>query len=193
MTSMDERVEATSATTFEARAKRIDDSQRAVAKLEAPAREAAEELQAALEDHHGAVLRSLVLRLRADDRGRELLYEVVGDPEVYAAFVKAGLVRPTLAMRAVQVLDGLRPYITSHGGDVELLRIEDGVAFVRLLGACQSCGSSTETIRDTVAEALLEHLPEIESVQEEAAPPHAPPTFIPVSALTVGRKGGGPG
>ena len=92
-------------------------------------------------------------------------------------------------MRAVQVLDGVRPYLTSHGGDVELVRIDQGVAYVRLLGACQSCGSATETLRDSVAEALLENLPEITGV-EEVAPDSAPTSaFIPLSSVSFGRKG----
>jgi Fe-S cluster biogenesis protein NfuA len=173
--------------TFETRAARIDATTRAVARLEPEARVTAEDAVAAIEEHHAAVLRALVARLRADDRGRELLYEAVDDAEVYAALVKAGIVRPTLAMRAVQVLDGVRPYLTSHGGDVELVRIDQGVAYVRLLGACQSCGSSTETLRDSVAEALLEHLPELSSV-EEVAPDSAPTSaFIPLSSVSFGR------
>ena len=174
--------------TFETRAKRIDTAQRASARLEADARDAAEELAAALEAHQGAVLKAIVTKLRGDDRGRELLYELVDEPEVFAALVKAGIVRPSLAMRAIQVLDGVRPYLTSHNGDVELVKIDGGVAYVRLLGACQSCGSATQTLRDSVAEALLENLPEITSV-EEVAPDTAPTTtFIPVSALSFGRK-----
>lgn len=177
------------APTFEGRAARIDAAQRAVARLDAEPRTAADELVAAVEAHHAAVLLSLVSRLRADDRGRELLYEAVDDPEVYAALVKAGIVKPSLAMRAVQVLDGVRPYLTSHGGDVELVRIDQGVAYVRLLGACQSCGSATETLRDSVAEALLENLPEITGV-EEVAPDSAPTSaFIPLSSVSFGRKG----
>jgi Fe-S cluster biogenesis protein NfuA len=179
----------TPAPTFEARAARIDAAQRAVARLEAEPQAAAEELVAAVEAHHAAVLLLLVGRLRADDRGRELLYEVVEDPEVYAALVKAGIVKPSLAMRAVQVLDGVRPYLTSHGGDVELVRIEHGIAYVRLLGACQSCGSATQTLRDSVAEALLENLPELTGV-EEVAPDSAPTSvFIPLSSVSFGRKG----
>ena len=179
----------TPAPTFESRAARIDVAQRAVGRLDAEPRAAAEELQDAVEAHHAAVLLSLVSRLRADDRGRELLYEAVDDPEVFAALVKAGIVKPSLAMRAVQVLDGVRPYLTSHGGDVELVRIDQGVAYVRLLGACQSCGSATQTLRDSVAEALLENLPEITGV-EEVAPDSAPTSaFIPLSSVTFGRKG----
>lgn len=177
-------VEAAPAT-FEDRARRIDAARRAVGRLaDEPAHDAAAELAAALDAHQAAVLTTIVRRLRDDERGRELLYELVDDAEVHAALVKAGIVRPSLAMRALQVLDGLRPYLTSHGGDVELVRIEAGVAEVRLLGACQGCGSSTATLRDLVAGTLLEHLPELTEVREAAAEAAGPvEAFIPVTAL----------
>lgn len=177
--------------TFEARAARLDAVLRKVSKLDPDARAIADELTGALDDHRAAVLRTIVTRLRADDRGRELLYELVDDPEVHASLVKAGIVRPSLAMRALQVLDGLRPYITSHGGDVELVKIEHGIAYVRLLGACQGCGSSTATLRDMVANGLLEHLPELNEVREAPAEPSGEPVtaFIPVSAISVKRSG----
>jgi Fe-S cluster biogenesis protein NfuA len=160
-----------------------------VDRLDDDARVAVHEWQSAIEAHHAAVLRAFITRLRADDRGRELLYELVDDPEVYAALVKAGLVKPSLAMRALQVLDGVRPYLTAHNGDVELVRIDEGVAYVRLLGACQSCGSATETLRDSVAQALLEHLPEITEVRDVPAEAASNVTFIPASAIGVGRPG----
>jgi Fe-S cluster biogenesis protein NfuA len=176
------------ASTFQERATQLDHARRVVERLGDDERAAALALADALDAHQHTVLRTIVTALRADDRGRELLYELVDDPEVYAALVKAGIVRPSLAMRAVQVLDGVRPYLTSHNGDVELVKIDDGVAYVRLLGACQSCGSSTTTLRDSVAEALLEHLPELTEVRE-VAPDSAPTTtFIPVSALSFGRR-----
>lgn len=177
---------------FAARAARIASAGRAVDALAPEDRDAARRLVAAVESHHAAVLRAVVTRLRADDHGSELLFGIVEDPEVYASLVKAGIVRPTLAMRAVQVLDGIRPHLQSHNGDVELVRIEEGVAYVRLLGACQGCGSSTETLRDSVAEALLAHLPELHTVEE--LPSDSAPTtaFIPVSSVGL-RRPDGPG
>ncbi len=173
---------------FVDRARRIDSATNAIERIaDADEREAARELASAVEGLHESVLRTIVGRLRDDERGRELLYELVDDPEVYAAFVKAEIVKPSPAMRAIQVLDGVRPYLTSHNGDVELVSIEDGVAYVRLIGACVGCGSSTETLRDSVARALLDHLPEIEEVRE-APPADAPaPTLIPVSSIGIGR------
>jgi Fe-S cluster biogenesis protein NfuA len=190
--STERRSPARAPESFEQRAARLSAAEQAVAALDSEARQAATELVDAVEAHHAAVLRRVVGRLRQDERGAELLYEVVEDPEVYASLVKAGIVRPSLAMQAIQVLDGIRPYLQSHNGDVELVRIEGGTAYVRLLGSCQGCGSSSTTLRDSVAEALLAHLPEISDVEE--VPPEVAPsdTFVPVSALSV-RRSGGPG
>ncbi len=176
---------------FEERARRIDAATNDVERIgDDRDRAAALELAAAVAGLHESVLRTIVGRLRSDERGRELLYDLVDDPEVHAAFAKAGIVKPSLAMRAVQVLDGVRPYLTSHNGDVELVSIDGDVAQVRLLGACQGCGSSTETLRDAVAGALLEHLPELREVRE-APPADAPSeTIIPVTSIGFGRPAG---
>lgn len=151
---------------FDARARRLDAAHARVAELVGEPRAAIDELCAALDEHSASVLSKIVARLRADERGRELLYELAEDPEVYAAFVKAGIVRPSVAMRALQVLEGVRPYVASHGGDIELVAIEDGVAHVRLSGACQGCGAAGHTLRSVVSDALLAHVPELVEVRD---------------------------
>ena len=47
--------------------------------------------------------------------------------------------------RVRRALDDVRPYLGSHGGDVELLGVADGVARVRLGGTCDGCPSSSVT------------------------------------------------
>ena len=169
---------------------RIVVAQRAVASLDDTARVAAEELLAAVEEHHTAVLKVLVNSAAGGRPGRQILFAAVDDdPEVYAALVKAGITRPSLAMERGRWLDGGRPDLAGHGAYVELIRIEAGVAYVRLLGARRSMRFGDETLRDSVAEALLDHLPEITAVQEETAGPAGPSAFIPLSSLTVGRGG----
>jgi len=74
---------------FEERACRIAAAERVVQGLDPQARQAAGELAAALGDCHDTVLRAFVTRLRSDERGRELLFEIVEAPEVYAALAKA--------------------------------------------------------------------------------------------------------
>lgn len=57
-------------------------------------------------------------------------------------------------LEAEEALDGVRAYIESHGGELELLRVEDGVVHVRLSGSCESCPASTVTLKRGVEEAL---------------------------------------
>lgn len=59
----------------------------------------------------------------------------------------------------------LRPFLEADGGDIRLLRIEDNVAKVRLLGACQSCNMSAMTLKAGVEEAVKRVAPEIVRVE----------------------------
>ncbi|HEY5144402.1 MAG TPA: NifU family protein [Solirubrobacteraceae bacterium] len=174
---------------FTERARRLDAARRRAAALPEGPREVAADLAEALDEHLASVLRTVVTQLRADERGRELLYDLVDDAEVHAALVKAGLVRQTVAMRAMQVLESVRPYITSHGGDVELVAIEDGVARVRLSGNCQGCGSSSVTMHQVIHDAMLEHVPEIHAV-EDAGPPVLAPLGGAAIALPMAQVPG---
>lgn len=74
-------------------------------------------------------------------------------------------------------IDRVRPYIHSHGGDIEVLDVQGGVARVRLGGACSGCSASAITLRHGVEEALEEHWPGFVGleVEEEDAAPHDPP------------------
>ena len=61
-------------------------------------------------------------------------------------------------------LETIRPNIQMDGGDVKLVRFEDGVAYVRLLGACVSCPASLYTIKYGVEELLRERVSQVREV-----------------------------
>jgi Fe-S cluster biogenesis protein NfuA len=69
--------------------------------------------------------------------------------------------------RVRRALEDVRPYLGSHGGDVELLGVEDGVARLRLAGTCNGCPSSTTTLRNAIEEALLKAAPDLERIDAE--------------------------
>lgn len=69
-------------------------------------------------------------------------------------------------MEVQEVLDKLRPFIQSDGGDVELVDIDDGVVKVRLLGACGSCPASTITLKAGIERALTEEVEGITEVEQ---------------------------
>ncbi len=61
-------------------------------------------------------------------------------------------------------LDKIRPSLRIDGGDVELVDVKDGVATVRLTGACGSCPMSTMTLKMGVERVIKEEVPEIKEV-----------------------------
>ena len=71
--------------------------------------------------------------------------------------------------RVHRALEEVRPYLGSHGGDVELVAVEDGVAHVRLEGTCNGCPSSTVTLRNAIEEAIMRAAPELERIDAEGA------------------------
>ncbi|NJK60877.1 MAG: NifU family protein [Oscillatoriales cyanobacterium SM2_1_8] len=64
------------------------------------------------------------------------------------------------------VLDELRPYLMSDGGNVELVDIDGPVVKLRLQGACGSCPSSTMTLRMGIERKLRESIPDIGEVEQ---------------------------
>ena len=70
-----------------------------------------------------------------------------------------------LFQKIEEAIDQLRPFLEADGGDIRLLRVEDNVAKVKLLGACQNCNMSTMTLKAGVEEAIKKAAPEIVAVE----------------------------
>jgi nitrite reductase/ring-hydroxylating ferredoxin subunit len=72
----------------------------------------------------------------------------------------------------------VRPYLESHGGDVELLGVEDGVVRLALRGSCDGCASSTATLKLAIEDAIHKAAPDVEGVEAEGAEPPAPAPLL---------------
>lgn len=65
-----------------------------------------------------------------------------------------------------KVLEQLRVNLQSHGGDVELVEVdEDGVVSVRLQGACKGCPMAQQTLKMGIEATLKDEIPEIQAVE----------------------------
>ncbi|BAS57131.1 MULTISPECIES: NifU family protein [Leptolyngbya] len=64
------------------------------------------------------------------------------------------------------VLDEMRPYLMSDGGNVELVELDGPIVKLRLQGACGSCPSSAMTLRMGIERRLREMIPEIAEVEQ---------------------------
>ena len=151
------------------------------------ARERAEELVRLVVDLYGAGLERLLEIVHEmgglDD---EVLDRLAADDLVASLLTVHGLHPHDVSTRVARALDDVRPYLGSHGGDVELVGLSDeGVVRLRMLGSCDGCPSSSVTLTLAVETAIQAAAPEVTGIEvEEAAPAGAGvPSMIPVSAL----------
>lgn len=66
--------------------------------------------------------------------------------------------------KVVEIIDNLRPYLVSDGGDIEFLKYEDGIVYVRMQGACANCMMLDVTIRDGIEATIKDEVPEVKEV-----------------------------
>ena len=64
----------------------------------------------------------------------------------------------------IKAINKIRPYIQRDGGDVEFVSFNDGIAYVRMLGACQGCSSIHDTIELGIESILLDEVPAVKKV-----------------------------
>ena len=146
----------------------------------------AEELLRLVTELYGAGLARIVELLQVE--APELLTALVDDELLGSLFVVHGLHPQDLATRVAAALDSVRPFLQGHGGDVELLELDEAVGAVhlRLLGSCDGCPSSAVTLRTEVERAIAEAAPEIVTIDVEE--PNAPDAPGVTTAVELGRK-----
>lgn len=131
---------------------------------------ALETVQAVLE-LYGAGLERIVERV-----GESQASTLASDELVEHLLLLHGLHPVSVEERVRAALEGVRPYLGSHGGDVELLGVSDGVARVRMQGSCEGCPASAMTLKLAIEDAVLKAAPDVDRVeaQDEAAARPAP-------------------
>jgi Fe-S cluster biogenesis protein NfuA len=126
-----------------------------------------------------------VTRLEPDTAGAALLDAFAADELISHLLLLHDLHPISLATRVTRALEEVRPYLRKHGGNVELLGLDGGVARLRLLGSCEGCPSSTLTLKLAIEEALYKAAPDLEGIETEGTvePPPRPAGFVPLSSL----------
>lgn len=65
-----------------------------------------------------------------------------------------------------EIIDKIRPFLINDGGDVEFVKFEDGIAYVKMTGNCANCMYSDFTMSETIETILTSEVPEVTSVRE---------------------------
>jgi len=135
-------------------------------------REVAEELVSAIVQMYGAGLERIVASLsEAGIEGERLAAGLVEDPLVATLLLIHDLHPVPLEQRVRSALDSVRPYMESHGGNVELLSLEHGIARIHLQGSCSDCSASSVTLELAIKQALEEAAPDLEGLEVEGVAP----------------------
>ena len=81
------------------------------------------------------------------------------------AGVPAGDLSSDVAQRVLAILqEQINPAIASHGGQAELVAVDDDTAYLRLSGGCQGCGMASVTLSQGIEVAIRDAVPEIAHV-----------------------------
>lgn len=66
--------------------------------------------------------------------------------------------------KIIEVLDKIKPFLNNDGGDVQFVKFEDGIVYIKLLGACNGCPMADNTISDMIEYTLSFEIPEVTKV-----------------------------
>jgi Fe-S cluster biogenesis protein NfuA len=142
------------------------------------ARELADELARTLVTLYGTGLERVlsIVHDAVGDRSEAVFTRLCDDPFVESLLCLHDLHPYSVEERVQRALDGVRPYLKSHEGGVEIGGIEGDVVTLRLQGSCDGCPSSAATVKLAVERAILDRVPEIREVRAENATSVAAPS-----------------
>jgi Fe-S cluster biogenesis protein NfuA/nitrite reductase/ring-hydroxylating ferredoxin subunit len=154
---------------FQQRLQKIEELVRDIESAADPhLRASAIELMQTLMELHGAGLgRMMEIIFDSGDQGVEII-DALGRDELAKSLLLLYDLHPlNMETRVMQALDKVRPYLQSHGGNVELLGMQDGIVCLRLTGSCYGCGSSQMTLKLAIEEAIFESAPDVAALEVE--------------------------
>ncbi|MBQ3511852.1 MAG: NifU family protein [Bacilli bacterium] len=63
------------------------------------------------------------------------------------------------------LIDKLRPFLINDGGNLEFVKLEDDIVYVRMMGACKDCEMMDITLKEGIEEIIVSEIPEIKEVR----------------------------
>ena len=66
--------------------------------------------------------------------------------------------------QVLTLIDKVRPYLQRDGGDIDVISVEDGIVYVKMMGACDGCMALDVTLKQGIETMLLENVPGVIAV-----------------------------
>jgi Fe-S cluster biogenesis protein NfuA/nitrite reductase/ring-hydroxylating ferredoxin subunit len=126
------------------------------------ARELIQDCMESVLGFYGAGLKRILQVVSEDGpEGRKVFRDLIRDDVIKGLLLIHDLHPLNLENRLLEALDKVRPYLKSHGGNVELISLENDAARLRLQGTCQSCASSSVTLELAIRHAIEQACPDL--------------------------------
>lgn len=62
------------------------------------------------------------------------------------------------------LLNDLRPFLNIDGGDIEFIKYDKNILYIKLIGNCAHCLMQDDTINNGILKMLQEEIPEIKEI-----------------------------
>mgnify|MGYP002627494155 CR=1 FL=1 len=69
-----------------------------------------------------------------------------------------------IELQIISLIDKIRPFLISDGGNLEFVKYKDNIVYVRLTGACKDCAMIDITLKDGIEEMIIGEIPEVKEV-----------------------------
>jgi Fe-S cluster biogenesis protein NfuA len=151
-------------------------------------RDVASRIVQSILEFHGAGLEKILDRIsEAGELGQSIIDDLGQDELASGLLLLYGLHPLDLETRVRNALESVRPYLRSHGGNVELLGISpEAVVRLQMRGSCHGCPSSAVTLKNSIEQAIYEKAPDVTTIEVENVDPPPKPDhdgFVSIESL----------
>ena len=69
-----------------------------------------------------------------------------------------------IEIKIISIIDKMKPFLISDGGNIEFIKYENNIVYVKLMGACANCNMSNITLKDGIEQLIINEIPEVQEV-----------------------------
>lgn len=143
-------------------------------------------VQLLLDLHSTGLERILENIARHDELGQRIIDDLGRDPLVSSLLVLYGLHPLDLESRVRRSIEEITPRVRKGGGELRLIAVENGAVQVRVTLTAHSCGSTANTLKSMVEDALYGAAPDLTAIVIEGLDePTASTGFVPLAKLGI--------
>ena len=66
--------------------------------------------------------------------------------------------------KIIELIDAVRPYLINDGGNIEFVKYEDNIVYIKMLGACADCEALDFTLKDGIEQMIKDEIEEVKEV-----------------------------